>query len=288
MQSQGPCAEPQEGLVLQYFQQIPTIMLCHTAGSGFPAWHGKQPPPPAPPPPLTLAGGPGVQTWDTQGGSRAMHNFKYHAGNVTHVAFGSALAPRKAPPPPPADVSGGGTALSNGECVCNAAFRDGRGGREAPTRLLVSSRPRALPDRVNDDRWGNCKACTHARPLPLRHKPSRPALTHVLQPTLPPQGEASASAAEPDARALAAAERERRKILLLSYDERGLTCVWDVWGNGLLHCIDRSQGAALHGSMLYWLQVGWRLTRVVDVFGWLREDAGFARCSGVVVAEGVS
>ncbi|GIL56632.1 hypothetical protein Vafri_11971 [Volvox africanus] len=46
----------------------------------------------------------------------------------------------------------------------------------------------------------------------------------------------------------------RRHVLLMSVDVRGLACVWDVWGGGLLHCINHVQGADLTGSKLLWLQ----------------------------------
>lgn len=50
--------------------------------------------------------------------------------------------------------------------------------------------------------------------------------------------------------------RRRHVLLLLSYDARGLACVWDVWGGGLLHAVEGVRGAALVGSVLVWLQVG--------------------------------
>ncbi len=50
--------------------------------------------------------------------------------------------------------------------------------------------------------------------------------------------------------------RRRHVPLLLSYDARGLACVWDVWGGGLLHAVEGVRGAALVGSVLVLLQVG--------------------------------
>ncbi|GIL56634.1 hypothetical protein Vafri_11971 [Volvox africanus] len=67
----------------------------------------------------------------------------------------------------------------------------------------------------------------------------------------------------------------RRHVLLMSVDVRGLACVWDVWGGGLLHCINHVQGADLTGSKLLWLQVLWvepGPSSFLALVGWARGE----------------
>ncbi|GLI65275.1 hypothetical protein VaNZ11_008767, partial [Volvox africanus] len=77
-------------------------------------------------------------------------------------------------------------------------------------------------------------SCMEALPPPCAHSPS-----------------SSSSASDQAQQKLT---ESRRHVLLMSVDVRGLVCVWDVWGGGLLHCINHVQGADLTGSKLLWLQ----------------------------------
>ncbi|EFJ43775.1 hypothetical protein VOLCADRAFT_96135, partial [Volvox carteri f. nagariensis] len=90
-------------------------------------------------------------------------------------------------------------------------------------------------------------------PQPLAQVPSTPS----PRPSSVSNG-VCATATSEQAPPLAAQEtpQQRHHVLLMSVDVRGLACVWDVWGGGLLHSIDHVQGAALAGSRLLWMQRG--------------------------------
>ncbi|PNH07332.1 putative serine/threonine-protein kinase [Tetrabaena socialis] len=89
----------------------------------------------------------------------------------------------------------------------------------------------------------------HEHELQQQQQGSPPATTSSR-----PASAASGASTKPAVAAAVAAVPRREVVVLLSVDVRGLACVWNVWGGGLLHYAEGVNGADLAGSKLLWLQ----------------------------------